>query len=93
MTAELVRGQNHPLSRVRLETRISAGAPVLAGAPLADEYGRVRGPQWVAHPGVAVPPGVEVSAPAPSPQPLPPPLPLPPRRPLPLPARRSRRGR
>ncbi|MEU8467641.1 TerD family protein [Streptomyces sp. NPDC029006] len=60
MTAELVRGQNHPLSQVRLEIRISAGVPVLAGATLGDEHGRVRGPQWVAHPGAAALPGVEV---------------------------------
>ncbi|KUN87339.1 hypothetical protein AQJ66_10335 [Streptomyces bungoensis] len=61
MTAELVRGQNHPLSRVRLEIRISAQTPVLAGATLGDEHGTVPGAQWVAHPGVPVLPGVEVS--------------------------------
>lgn len=60
MTAELVRGQNHPLSHVRLEIRISAETPVLTGATLADEHGTVRGAQWVAHPGVPVLPGVEV---------------------------------
>ena len=48
MTAELVRGQNHPLPQVRLEIRISAGVPVLAGATLGDEKGTVRGPQRVA---------------------------------------------
>ena len=31
MVAELVRGQNHPLSQVRLEIRVSAGTPVVAG--------------------------------------------------------------
>ncbi|MFG2355736.1 TerD family protein [Streptomyces sp. NPDC048521] len=61
MTAELVRGQNHPLSQVRLTIRISAGAPVLAGAALGDENGTVHGPQWVAHPGAPALPGVEVS--------------------------------
>ncbi|OLZ68078.1 export associated protein [Streptomyces sp. IMTB 2501] len=61
MTAELVRGQNHPLSEIRLVIRISAGAPVLAGATLSDENGTVHGPQWVAHPGAPALPGVEVS--------------------------------
>ncbi|MES4888616.1 TerD family protein [Streptomyces sp. NPDC096012] len=61
MTAELVRGQNHPLSQVRLTIRISAGVPVLAGAALGDENGTVPGPQWVAHPGGPALPGVEVS--------------------------------
>ncbi|MER6572245.1 TerD family protein [Streptomyces sp. NPDC001093] len=60
MTAELVRGQNHPLSQVRLVIRISAGAPVLAGATLGDEKGTVHGPEWVAHPGATTLPGVEV---------------------------------
>ncbi|MET8769618.1 TerD family protein [Streptomyces sp. NPDC004658] len=59
MGAELVRGQNHPLSQVRLEIRISAGVPVLAGATLGDEYGTVHGRQWVAHPGAPSVPGVE----------------------------------
>ncbi|MFE0387205.1 TerD family protein [Streptomyces bungoensis] len=61
MTAELVRGQNHPLSQIRLEIRISARTPVLAGATLGDEHGTVPGAQWVAHPGVPVLPGIEVS--------------------------------
>ncbi|MBX7548921.1 TerD family protein [Streptomyces sp. NPDC004232] len=60
MTAELVRGQNHPLSQIRLTVRISAGVPVLAGATLGDENGTVPGPQWVAHPGAPDLPGVEV---------------------------------
>ncbi|WP_030348009.1 TerD family protein [Streptomyces sp. NRRL S-1022] len=59
MAAELVRGQNHPLAQVRLEIRISAGVPVLAGVTLGDEHGTVPGRQWVAHPGVPAPPGVE----------------------------------
>ncbi|MGW3204957.1 TerD family protein [Streptomyces sp. NPDC001135] len=61
MTAELVRGQNHPLSHIRLTIRISAGTPVLAGATLGDENGTVHGTQWVAHPGAPAPPGIEVS--------------------------------
>ncbi|MGX4692851.1 TerD family protein [Streptomyces sp. JNUCC 63] len=61
MTAELVRGQNHPLSEVRLEIRISAGSPVVAAATLSDDSGRVRGAEWVVHPGAPVLPGLEVS--------------------------------
>ncbi|MFD9093969.1 TerD family protein [Streptomyces collinus] len=61
MTAELVRGQNHPLSQARVEIRVSAGVPVLAGAALGDEHGTVRGAQWVAHPGTPTLPGIEVS--------------------------------
>ncbi|WP_433548182.1 TerD family protein [Streptomyces sp. CA-294286] len=61
MTAELVRGQNHPLPRARLEVRISAGQPVVAGATLGDEHGTVRGVEWVAHPGTPHLPGLEVS--------------------------------
>ncbi|GGX54731.1 export associated protein [Streptomyces minutiscleroticus] len=61
MTAELVRGQNHPLSRARLEIRVSAGGPVVAGAVLCDEHGRAAGPEQVAHPGAPVLPGLEVS--------------------------------
>ncbi|MFF9601630.1 TerD family protein [Streptomyces sp. NPDC014684] len=61
MTAELVRGQNHPLSQVRLEIRISAGSPVLAAATLGDEQGTVPGADRVAHPGVPALPGIEVS--------------------------------
>ncbi|AGS68870.1 TerD family protein [Streptomyces collinus] len=61
MTAELVRGQNHPLSRTRVEIRVSAGVPVLAGAALGDEHGTVRGAEWVAHPGAPHLPGIEVS--------------------------------
>ncbi|MDQ0580305.1 TerD family protein [Streptomyces rishiriensis] len=61
MTAELVRGQNHPLSQVRLEIRVSAGRPVMAVATLGDESGKVPGVEWVAHPGVPTLPGLEVS--------------------------------
>ncbi|MFF4184236.1 TerD family protein [Streptomyces sp. NPDC001691] len=61
MTAELVRGQNHPLPRTRLEIRVSAGTPVVAGASLADEQGRVSGANRVAHPGSPTLPGIEVS--------------------------------
>ncbi|WP_435612015.1 TerD family protein [Streptomyces sp. bgisy159] len=61
MTAELVRGQNHPLSQVRLEIRISAGTPVVAAATTGDEQGRVPDAEWVAHPGAPALPGLEVS--------------------------------
>ncbi|MFJ5258942.1 TerD family protein [Streptomyces sp. NPDC088387] len=61
MTAELVRGQNHPLSEDRLEIRVSAGTPVVAGATLSDEHGTVHGVEWVAHPGAPTLPGLEVS--------------------------------
>ncbi|MET7916605.1 TerD family protein [Streptomyces avermitilis] len=61
MTAELVRGQNHPLPQARLEVRISAGKPIVTGATLGDEQGRVRGVEWVAHPGAPTLPGLEVS--------------------------------
>ncbi|MDQ1020421.1 TerD family protein [Streptomyces afghaniensis] len=61
MTAELVRGQNHPLSQVRLEIRVSAGTPIVAAAALSDETGRIHGAEWVAHPGAPTQPGLEVS--------------------------------
>ncbi|MFI8188081.1 TerD family protein [Streptomyces sp. NPDC085946] len=61
MTAELVRGQNHPLSQARLEIRISAGTPIVAAATLSDADGKVRGVEWVAHPGTPTLPGLEVS--------------------------------
>ncbi|MFD3534785.1 TerD family protein [Streptomyces sp. NPDC058664] len=60
MTAELVRGQNHPLPDTRLEIRVSAGHPVLAGATLGDEQGRVPGAEWIAHPGAPSLHGVDV---------------------------------
>ncbi|WP_406150035.1 TerD family protein [Streptomyces sp. NBC_01012] len=61
MTAELVRGQNHTLPQTRLEIRVSAGSPVVAGATLGDERGIVRGAEWVAHPASHRVPGLEVS--------------------------------
>ncbi|MEU7005849.1 TerD family protein [Streptomyces sp. NPDC046332] len=61
MTVELVRGQNHPLPDTRLEIRVSAGHPVVAGATLGDEGGTVPGVEWIAHPGSPSLPGVEVS--------------------------------
>ncbi|MGW8327379.1 TerD family protein [Streptomyces sp. NPDC055897] len=61
MTAELVRGQNHPLPQTRLEIRVSAGTPIVAGATLGDEQGRVHGVERVAHPGAPTLPGLEVS--------------------------------
>ncbi|WP_411069872.1 TerD family protein [Streptomyces sp. cmx-4-25] len=60
MRAELVRGQNHPLPDTRLEIRVSAGHPVLAGATLGDETGRVPGAEWIAHPGAPSLPGLDV---------------------------------
>ncbi|WP_399883791.1 TerD family protein [Streptomyces sp. BBFR51] len=61
MTAELMRGQNHPLPRARLEIRVSAGTPIVAGATLGDENGTIHGVEWVAHPGTPTLPGLEVS--------------------------------
>jgi hypothetical protein len=61
MTAELVRGQNHPLPGNRLEIRVSAGTPVVAAVTLGDEAGRVVGDgEWLAHPGEPQLAGVEV---------------------------------
>ncbi|MFG3071238.1 TerD family protein [[Kitasatospora] papulosa] len=61
MTAELVRGQNHTLPQTRLEIRVSAGSPVVAGATLGDERGTVRGAERIAHPASHRVPGLEVS--------------------------------
>ncbi|MFG3255593.1 TerD family protein [Streptomyces sp. NPDC048172] len=61
MTAELVRGQNHPLPDVRVEIRVSAGKPVIAGATLNDEAGRLRDADWIAHPAAPQLPGLEAS--------------------------------
>ncbi|MFF3752225.1 TerD family protein [Streptomyces sp. NPDC002018] len=61
MTAELVRGQNHPLPHTRLEIRVTAGAPVMACATLGDAQGTVPGTDWIAHPGSPTLPGIEVS--------------------------------
>ncbi|GAB7034209.1 TerD family protein [Streptomyces sp. NPDC021749] len=62
MTAELVRGQNHPLDRSRVEVRIAAGVPVVAGVTLGDERGGLPDAEAVAHPGAPCRPGVEVPA-------------------------------
>ncbi len=59
MTAELVRGQNHPLPTTRLEIRVSAGHPVVACGSCSDERGAVH-EEWIAHPGAPVVPGIEV---------------------------------
>ncbi|KRV49225.1 export associated protein [Wenjunlia vitaminophila] len=61
MSAELVRGQNHPLPDNRLEVRVSAGRPVIAGVTLGDAQGKVRDSAWVAHPASPKLPGLEVS--------------------------------
>ncbi|WP_328684025.1 TerD family protein [Streptomyces sp. NBC_00343] len=61
MAAELARGQNHPLSQLRLEIRVAAGQSVVAAATLGDERGRIHGVEWVAHPGTPTLPGLEVS--------------------------------
>ncbi|WP_374983584.1 TerD family protein [Streptomyces fradiae] len=60
MTAELVRGQNHPLPGTRLEIRVSTGVPVAAGATLCDAAGTVTAADHVAHPGAPSLPGVQV---------------------------------
>ncbi|MFI8345917.1 TerD family protein [Streptomyces sp. NPDC085596] len=60
MGTELVRGQNHPLPRTRLEILISAEVPVLVAAALGDEGGRVHDGHRIARPGAAAPPGIEV---------------------------------
>ncbi|MGW5347518.1 TerD family protein, partial [Streptomyces sp. NPDC004050] len=60
MTAELVRGQNHPLSQSRVEIRVTAGAPVLALAAVCDGEGRLTGPGALAHPGSPALPGLQV---------------------------------
>ncbi|WP_370418715.1 TerD family protein [Streptomyces sp. QH1-20] len=61
MTAELTRGQNHPLPETRLEIRVSAGTPVVAGATLGDANGKIADAAWVAHPASPQLPGLEVS--------------------------------
>lgn len=61
MTAELVRGQNHPLPVTRVEIRVSAGRPVIAGATLNDAQGRIREAGWFAHPAAPHIPGLEAS--------------------------------
>ncbi|MFK0256851.1 TerD family protein [Streptomyces sp. NPDC090445] len=64
MTAELVRGQNHPLHRSRVEIRVTAGAPVLALAAVCDAEGRIGGPGALARPGSSAPPGLQAPGPA-----------------------------
>ena len=61
MTAELVRGQNHALPDDRVEIRVSAGKPVIAGATLNDVSGRLRDAGWIAHPAAPRLPGLEAS--------------------------------
>ncbi|MEO3977134.1 TerD family protein [Streptomyces sp. CAU 1734] len=61
MTAELVRGQNHPLPGSRLEIRVSVGHPVVACVTCADEHGAASG-AGPAHPGAPALPGIEVPA-------------------------------
>ncbi|MFG2663267.1 TerD family protein [Streptomyces sp. NPDC048387] len=61
MTAELVRGQNHPVSHSRVEVGVSADTALLALVSLADEEGRLGGPGALAHPGAPGLPGVRVS--------------------------------
>ncbi len=61
MAAELVRGQNHPLTQTRLEIRISVGKPIVAGATLGDDQGKLLGTDQVAHPGSPTLPGLKVS--------------------------------
>ncbi|MER7170463.1 TerD family protein [Streptomyces mesophilus] len=61
MAVELVRGQNTPLPQTRLEIRVSAGKPIVAGATLSDAQGKVRSAEWIAHPGSPQLPGLEVS--------------------------------
>ncbi|MFJ6216543.1 TerD family protein [Streptomyces sp. NPDC092296] len=58
MTAELVRGENHPLPHTRLEIQVSAGRPLAAAVLLADAGGRVPGADRVALPGRPQPVGV-----------------------------------
>ncbi|MEO3754161.1 TerD family protein [Streptomyces sp. B6B3] len=61
MTAELIRGQNHPLPDTRLEIRVSAGQPIVAGVTLNDDEWRMRDVAWIAHPASPQLPGIEVS--------------------------------
>ncbi|MGW7099842.1 TerD family protein [Streptomyces sp. NPDC054838] len=62
MTAELVRGQNHPLSQRQVEIRVEAGTPVLALVSAGDDGGRLPGPEALAHPGARSLPGLEAPA-------------------------------
>ncbi|MFG2298249.1 TerD family protein [Streptomyces sp. NPDC048603] len=60
MTAELVRGQNHPLPRTDVEITVTAGTPVLALAAFGDGAGSLSGPGELAHPGARSLAGLEV---------------------------------
>ncbi|MFI9718853.1 TerD family protein [Streptomyces sp. NPDC052396] len=60
MTAELVRGQNHPLSETRLEVRITAGHPVAVAVTLGGADGTIAGPRGVVCAGSPSVPGAEV---------------------------------
>ncbi|MER5494888.1 TerD family protein [Streptomyces sp. NPDC002454] len=60
MTAELVRGENRPLTRTRLEIRITTDGSVIAGAVLGDDGSGASGPARVVHPGAPALPGLEV---------------------------------
>ncbi|MFI1201394.1 TerD family protein [Streptomyces sp. NPDC020883] len=60
MTAELVRGQTHPLDRTRVEIRVAAAVPLLAAVALGDERGRLPGAEAVVRPGAPRRPGVEL---------------------------------
>jgi hypothetical protein len=40
---------------------VSAGKPIVTGATLSDDRGKVHGVEWVAHPGSPTLPGIEVS--------------------------------
>lgn len=61
MTAELVRGQNHPVTASQLEIRVSVSDPVLVVAALGGPDGRVPGPGHVVHPGAPPVSGVAVT--------------------------------
>lgn len=58
MGAELLRGESHPLTRTRLEIRVTAAVPVVVCVVTEDI--RAGGPARIAHPGSPVIPGVEV---------------------------------
>ncbi|MFE7134878.1 TerD family protein [Streptomyces sp. NPDC057638] len=61
MTAELVRGQNHPLPDIHLEIRVSAGHPVVACVTCVDEGGTI-GESGIAHPGAPAVAGISLPA-------------------------------
>ncbi len=62
MGAELLRGQNHPLSRTRLDIRVTAAVPLTAGVILGSDGPGAAGTSVarLAHPGAPALPGVEV---------------------------------